>query len=384
MFVLQPEGTGGPVDGSLAMVFDTITGGKTAVIGSMLFIANASGCLTQVDSAWPSGTHVVNILESDRIALWQRGSICVGAGGVDACGPGVEPPVCTLGGPYRAQAGAAIRFDGTASYDPDGRIRSYAWQFGDGYSDRGATPTHAYQHAGRYTVTLCVTDDHSAEVCAETEVMVFAEPPPPDLPEPQLPPGALRFLGFEVASVNGEVRLAWRIAPESSEPRFTVWRRDPAELDFAALDDPDITRSGAEAGSLTCVDSDVLVGAKYVYRIELEDADTGARRRTAPLWVTIAPRIDTEPVLHPNQPNPFNPSTTIRFTVGDSDAVKLRIFDMNGRLVRTLVERRFETGTHAIEWDGRDDHGRTVSSGVYVYRLEAGASTHSRRMVLVR
>lgn len=88
--------------------------------------------------------------------------------------------------------------------------------------------------------------------------------------------------------------------------------------------------------------------------------------------------------LYQNSPNPFNPATTLPFELDENSMVMLTVYDSTGRLIRTLADRQFTVGRHTIVWDGADDSGKTVSSGVYLYRLEAGGMMQSRRMVLVR
>ena len=88
--------------------------------------------------------------------------------------------------------------------------------------------------------------------------------------------------------------------------------------------------------------------------------------------------------LHPNHPNPFNPSTTIRYELAAAGDVRLRVFDAAGRLVRTLVDAREGAGAHDVVFDGRDDAGRPMASGVYFYRLDAGSATQTRKMVLLK
>jgi beta-glucanase (GH16 family) len=89
--------------------------------------------------------------------------------------------------------------------------------------------------------------------------------------------------------------------------------------------------------------------------------------------------------LGPNVPNPFNPRTTISFELDSPRAVTLRVYDMAGHLVRTLVSgRTYESGNHQVMWDGLDNNDEAVASGVYLYRLEAGGEQDVRRMVLVR
>lgn len=89
------------------------------------------------------------------------------------------PPVCDAGGPYSGPANVPIQFDGTGSSDPDGSIVSYEWDFGDGGTGSGATPTHTYTSFGLYTVTLCVTDNRQARVCCTTQAEIGATPVEP-------------------------------------------------------------------------------------------------------------------------------------------------------------------------------------------------------------
>ena len=94
-----------------------------------------------------------------------------------------------------------------------------------------------------------------------------------------------------------------------------------------------------------------------------------------PLWVGV----------RPSHPNPFNPTTSIEYAVGERGFVTLRIYDVSGRVVRTLVSDTREPGkVHVAVWDGRDGRGRSVSSGVYFYRLETRNLVQTRKMVLLK
>jgi flagellar hook assembly protein FlgD len=88
--------------------------------------------------------------------------------------------------------------------------------------------------------------------------------------------------------------------------------------------------------------------------------------------------------LHQNFPNPFNPSTEIRFDIPTARNVELRVYNQLGQTVRTLVQSRMKAGTYRIKWDGRTEAGHGVSSGVYFYSLEAGAYSQIRKMTLVK
>lgn len=91
------------------------------------------------------------------------------------------------------------------------------------------------------------------------------------------------------------------------------------------------------------------------------------------------------PALHPSYPNPFGAATAIRFDLPRPETVQLRVYDVSGRLVISLLDgERMPPGRHETLWDGHDAGGRAVPPGVYFYRLDAGAFSDTRRMTLVR
>ena len=101
--------------------------------------------------------------------------------------------------------------------------------------------------------------------------------------------------------------------------------------------------------------------------------------------VTDTPEIPVARTgLKGNVPNPFNPSTTIRFELARSEDVQLEIYDPAGRLVKRLLSERREAGPHSVRWNGRDADGTDVASGVYFYRFQAGNFEQTQRMVLLK
>jgi photosystem II stability/assembly factor-like uncharacterized protein len=100
--------------------------------------------------------------------------------------------------------------------------------------------------------------------------------------------------------------------------------------------------------------------------------------------VTAVDETPSAFTLAKNYPNPFNPKTTIAFNLDRSGPVKLRVYDVRGHLVRTLLDDVRGPGAHRIDWNGRDDRGRTSEAGVYFYRLEAGGRTLQDKMTLVK
>jgi len=94
--------------------------------------------------------------------------------------------------------------------------------------------------------------------------------------------------------------------------------------------------------------------------------------------------VPTKFALHEAVPNPFNPQTTLSFSLPTASHVRLAVYDVSGRLVATLLDEDRGPGRYEITWDGRDTGQRQVASGVYFYSIEAGSFTETKRMVLVK
>ena len=124
---------------------------------------------------------------------------------------------------------------------------------------------------------------------------------------------------------------------------------------------PDTLEVSLNYGTTTCIDAELMV-----------DPTSGADETP----------VATE--LFANHPNPFNPSTTIRYALASAGSVQLVVFDAAGRRVRTLVSESQAAGEHRAEFDGRDDRGATLASGVYFYRLESNGVVKTRKMVLLK
>jgi flagellar hook assembly protein FlgD len=88
--------------------------------------------------------------------------------------------------------------------------------------------------------------------------------------------------------------------------------------------------------------------------------------------------------LAQNRPNPFNPHTSIEFGLSRAGKVALRVFDVHGRMVRTLVRGHLPAGQHTVAWDGTSERGETVPSGLYFYRLVGPEGVTEKRMTLLR
>ena len=138
---------------------------------------------------------------------------------------------------------------------------------------------------------------------------------------------------------------------------------------------------------------DVITQVDYYIHAEDNSGRAEGMPRTEPAaWYTFdmgyPTNVETPPAgpvkLNANYPNPFNPKTTFSFELEYADQVLLQVFDATGRLLRTLIDGECVAGRTEVEWNGTDDQGRELSSGVYLYRLRAAGIQYSRPAVLAK
>lgn len=96
------------------------------------------------------------------------------------------------------------------------------------------------------------------------------------------------------------------------------------------------------------------------------------------------PELPSKFTLSQNYPNPFNPETKIQFSVPRASMVKIEIFNLLGQRVRLLVDQYYPAGNYATSWNGTDNQGGLVATGVYFYRFTAGDIVETRKMVLLK
>ena len=88
--------------------------------------------------------------------------------------------------------------------------------------------------------------------------------------------------------------------------------------------------------------------------------------------------------LGQNYPNPFNPTTTIQYDIPQITTVQLNIYNLLGQKVRTLINKKQSPGHYSVTWDGKDDLGKTVASGIYLYQLQTEHFVQTKKMILMR
>ncbi len=130
----------------------------------------------------------------------------------------------------------------------------------------------------------------------------------------------------------------------------------------------------------------ITVPLALVYGESLAELQANTDAANAVLSVTpVADGVPAQPfALAQNRPNPFNPSTTIKFNMEKPGHVQISVFDLSGRKIKTLASRDYTAGEHAVTWDGTDEAGARMPSGMYVYRYESGDKSLARKMMLVK
>jgi hypothetical protein len=210
-----------------------------------------------------------------------------------------------------------------------------------------------------------------------------------------LAPSAPSSFAVAYGTGNGNT-LSWDESTDPDFQYFSVYRSS----DAAFSPGPAPATESAEAHVFT-LSAPVLVAtttapgwvdpdhdeAGFSYSVTATDFSGNESPPASPGTVTAAgdpPAPRTFTVL-PGTPNPFSAATVIRYDVPEGGgAFTLKVFDVNGRLVRTLAEGTQPAGRQSILWDGRDDRGRTMDSGVYFYRLAAEGYARTRKLVLMR
>lgn len=201
--------------------------------------------------------------------------------------------------------------------------------------------------------------------CADSEMSFFFDEPV-----------ATMLQSFAASLVAGNIELSWQLSSIDQDVEFVVFRQE-GEGAFVEIERG---LEGSGALSFEYIDDTALPGCSYKYRVEyILDGESHVLFITEP--------VETPGValsLEQNHPNPFNPSTTVSYNLPAAGYVSCEIFDVTGRRVRTLISNVQTSGSHRIKWNGLNNTGERVVSGVYFYRLHAGKEELTRKMVLMR
>lgn len=195
----------------------------------------------------------------------------------------------------------------------------------------------------------------------------------------------VQLAAFTATIEENRVLLSWATSREQGNLGFDVERRSGEGAPWQAVGFVEADAPGGH-GEYTYVDPGLQPGV-YHYRLKQINLDGSFRYHGT---VTALVGLPETFALEQNFPNPFNPSTEIAYQLpANTEAAGarrawLKIYNLLGQEIRTLVDQNQAPGYYSVTWDGRDDFGREVSSGVYLYRLEYGAFVATRKMALVR
>lgn len=197
------------------------------------------------------------------------------------------------------------------------------------------------------------------------------------------------FTASVVPHLPSAVRLLWRTLTETNSYGFYIQRKRSTDSDFIEIQGSFVPGNGTttEPHQYSYTDTDGTPGLLH-YRLRHLDLD-GTVHFTEPVSITVASSVAESRFpgfeLQQNYPNPFNRTTTIEYTLpsqakgGESFHVLLRVYDVLGREVATLVDETQDPGEKSVRWNVGE-----ISSGVYCYRLKAGAFVSTRHMVLIK
>ena len=179
-----------------------------------------------------------------------------------------------------------------------------------------------------------------------------------------------------VASLLGnQVDLKWEMVQVQDFSHFIVYRNDEILVSTTAL---------------SFIDSNLEEGRTYVYKLKAVDVHGNSSEFSDSVTVVttdvdvIEGRMPENYHLYNNHPNPFNPETEIRFAIPKTSKVIVKIYNTLGREIITLIDSEYAPGTYSVRWNGRDDLGERVPSGIYVYMMEAGDYKTQKKMSLIQ
>jgi PKD repeat protein len=334
-----------------------------------------------------AGSYVVEFCVTDGFASdCETITITVNAGN--------SPPVANPGGPYSGATGAPIAFDGSGSSDPDGDNLSYAWDFGDGGNASGATASHTYAAAGVYLVTLTVTDDGAPSLSDAASTSATVQNQIPAQVTAKLPgSGNLRTNG------GGNQVMGLEL---NNQPVTTI---DPASVRMSttfpgAGTVSEIAPDGGKGSSVGDLDKDGVPELLTTFsRSSITDLlgnvpngttvtlVMSATANGVPVQGTLNVRVKSggpSAVSAFAAPNPFNPQTKVYYSLKSAGQTTVRIYSLEGRLVRTLHDGYAAAGSHEAHWNGLDNAGRKVTSGVYFLSVESAGKTAVGKLHLLK
>ena len=304
-----------------------------------------------------------------------------------------SPPTANAGGNYSGTTGNLLQFIGSGSSDPDaGQTLSYSWAFGDGGTSNQADPAHAYAIPGNFIASLLVCDDGTPQLC-DTDVAAVQILTRIDVTvllkrnasQIRTNGGGNEFVGLEtiqrpltdidVSSLRMSLTgYPMSIAARTKGVKFGDFDADNVQEMQAPFYRGDIEALAAQTTGNGPFEM-VITGSFLT--------PTGTIPLLGKKMVTF--KGSGNAVEASAYPNPFNPETSIAFSVRKDGPVTIRIYSIDGRLVRTLKDGEFTAaGSHEVRWNGLDGAGNRVSSGMYFVKTTAAEGTSVFKLAVTK
>lgn len=197
---------------------------------------------------------------------------------------------------------------------------------------------------------------------------------------------------FRAVPYENKVRLEWRTESELDNAYWIIERKEiSSDLSKSQAFQSILTVEGqgskSSATDYAELDYGVEIGKTYMYRLADVSLDGTVTYHND---VTLTVELPNKFILEPNAPNPFNPETTIKFRLPVASKVSLKVYNILGQEVTTLIDRSLDGGFHQALWNGLNKYNQSVASGIYIYRLTAVSAdgkdrfTQTRKMILLK
>jgi hypothetical protein len=366
----------GTIAGIVRETDNTPISGATITVGTLTATSNATGAYSiQV----PAGTHTVTCSAPGYVTATQTGVVVVTGQTTTLNFVLAVSSLVTDG--FETYTDFAIDFPPWVNVDVD-LSPTYGY---NGFDFPGEYQEMAFMIFNPLTTTPASTDLIGAAHGGDKMAHCWAATTPPNndwLISQQFTVGTGASVGFWARSLTddyGLERFKVGVSNGGTVPAdFTIispgtYVQAPVDWTYYEYDIPATFIPGTVRVGINCVSNDA-----FIFMVDDFVMDLGATANEDP----VVPVINT--ALHGNFPNPFNPETTISYSVKGTSPVTVEIYNTKGQKVKTLVNETKGEGNYTVKWDGTDNNNQKVTSGVYFYRMNSGKYTSSKKMILMK